>query len=207
MHCKWFEISTAVHKNNKYRIFKLNSLIYNNKNIRNAWPKSPSWPKSPALTVLKKRENRKINGWNIFLIFAPSCFLLVILPGCCCLEYSKAFFHFYDQIIRLFINIDYFYLGYWKPANKTFCFDDRADSLGEFWVRLGPIFLTLETFSGFLIPRNFALLVTIIKSQTPSNKIKSARAYYKNIKIYWKIAIDKKIGKISNKNYLAAENL
>ncbi len=34
--------SRAIHKNNKDRIFKLNSLIYNNKNIRNAWPKSPS---------------------------------------------------------------------------------------------------------------------------------------------------------------------
>ncbi len=37
--------STAVHKNNEYKIFKPNSLFCNNKNIRNACPKLP------ALTV------------------------------------------------------------------------------------------------------------------------------------------------------------
>jgi hypothetical protein len=41
----------AIHKNNKYKIFKPNSLFCNNKNIRNASPKLPACSKLPALTV------------------------------------------------------------------------------------------------------------------------------------------------------------
>jgi hypothetical protein len=52
--------SRAIHKNNKYRIFKPNSLIYNNKNIRNAWPKSP------ALTVLKViKPYKRGRSWSL----------------------------------------------------------------------------------------------------------------------------------------------
>jgi hypothetical protein len=58
--------STAIHKNNKYKIFKPNSLFFNNKNIRNACPKLP------ALTVFGVQFNVlkfKIKGENAKIIF------------------------------------------------------------------------------------------------------------------------------------------
>ncbi len=46
--------ATAIHKNNKYKVFKPNSLFCNNKNIRNACPKLPS------LTVPNKKYRAKL---------------------------------------------------------------------------------------------------------------------------------------------------
>ncbi len=101
----------------------------------------------------------------------------------------------------------FFDLGYWNPVNKTFCFEDRADILRKFWVRLGPI---LPDNWNFLWIFEFLKIFHNSSQTSKPNPIEQNQIHpsiFQNIKIYWKIAIDKKIGKISNKKNLAAENL
>jgi hypothetical protein len=62
--------STAVHKNNEYKVFKPNSLFCNNKNIRNACPKLP------ALTVVNNLEQISFVILKIHKKFLPKKYFI-----------------------------------------------------------------------------------------------------------------------------------
>jgi hypothetical protein len=65
--------STAIHKNNKYKIFKPNSFLFNNKNIRNACPKLPALTVPYRVDNIDKNNNVILNvGYGIIKILDAS---------------------------------------------------------------------------------------------------------------------------------------